>query len=287
MPITRVDSFAFKEFQVVLGKDGSDFVAVGYDKDRMELARSAKGPKEDVLAEVKGTLLKLSNEFVDLPGAINLFHRAFHQGFSDPFYFFDERDYKVATHEKARVWLSKEAMDAAIAEGRYADLGKAASKLLNNLVNQHEAMDLHDALKSPAVAIEFATLLRELLHGEDFDGAFDALSALLKPFNAAKWPLLTFWPFALHPTEHGFLKPTPVTRCAELMGHPFAYEQVPSARVYRDFMGFMGWLRDGVASMQPRDFIDLQTFVYAVGSEGFIAGSNEARAKWEAAKAKV
>ena len=281
MAFKRVEDITFREFAIIVGQSGNEFVAIGYDKNRKEIARSENGQKEQVIADVKASLLPFSADFVDIAGAINIFHKAFPDGFEDAFYLHNERNYKTDIHGKVAVALSQEAMDTALAEGRHGDVAKIAVKFFSNLVSPFEAVAIGNAIKPPANAKAFAQGLRDLLHGDDFDQAFDRLVPLLKPFNAAKWPLLTFWPFAMYPEAHGFLKPEPVKLCADRLGFPFEYEVTPSAKVYRQFMTFMDWVRQEIVTMHPRDFIDIQTFVYGIGSKGFIQETLAERAKWE------
>jgi hypothetical protein len=60
-------------------------------------SRSDGAAPDEVEADLKAQLVTLSNDFVDVPGAINLFRRAFPEGCGSRFYRHYERDYKAKT----------------------------------------------------------------------------------------------------------------------------------------------------------------------------------------------
>ena len=47
----------------------------------------------------------------------------------------------------------------------------------------------------------------------------------------------------------------------------------------------MDEIRDGIASLGPRDNIDVQSLMYVVGKEGYVREAIEARKKYEADQA--
>jgi hypothetical protein len=42
------------------------------------------------------------------------------------------------------------------------------------------------------------------------------------------------------------------------------------------------YIRNGIRSLEPRDNIDVQTFMYVVGKEGYVAEAAADRKKYEA-----
>ncbi len=123
--------------------------------------------------------------------------------------------------------------------------------------------------------------LQSLLYGDDFDLALVHMASLLAPSGAAKWPIVTYLPFLRWPDRHVFLKPEIAQQCAYRLGYELEYESEPSTRTYWSFCGLLDTIREGIASLGPRDNIDMQTFMYAVGKEGFVRESLAARKKWE------
>jgi hypothetical protein len=79
-----------------------------------------------------------------------------------------------------------------------------------------------------------------------------------------------------------FLKPTIVQTCAERMGYDLHYEPLPNPETYRSLLGFTEFLRDGIAALEPKDNIDLQTFMYVVGKGGYVQHAVSDRERWEA-----
>jgi hypothetical protein len=134
---------------------------------------------------------------------------------------------------------------------------------------RHERPALKRAVESNGVALPFAKGLREILYG-NFDEALEGLARLLEPYAAATWPILTFWPFFRFPERHMFLKPTIVQACAARMGYELQYDSQPNADTYRSLLEFTKFLRKGIAKLEPKDNIDLQTFMYVVGKEGYV-----------------
>jgi hypothetical protein len=79
-----------------------------------------------------------------------------------------------------------------------------------------------------------------------------------------------------------FLKPEVAQQCAWRLGEDFGYETPPSAAVYRRYQEFTETLKRGISSLEPRDNIDVQTFMYAVGKPGFTRDAIQSREAWEA-----
>ena len=283
MAVKRVEEFAFREFRVVVGVDSSGHVAVGYDGQGDEIDRTSPCALEDAKVEIKTLLARKSEDFVDFPSAIRLFRRAYPEGFEDPFFYDDERKYKIDAHKTARDLLGKDQLSNLMAADDCVSVSAAARKVFINLVFPNEAIAFSEFLKRDGSACaEFAHHLFALLHGDAFDEAFDRIAVLLKPFGAAKWPILTYWPFILWPDKHMFLKPEVAQECAWRLGEDFGYESYPRSEVYRRYLNFVTTLRKGIAPLKPRDNIDVQTFMYAIGKRGFVRHTEQARLTWEA-----
>ena len=213
-----------------------------------------------------------------------MFLKIFPDGFGSDFYKFDERAYKDDAADFMERALSQEHIDELIASDNCGEVAALALRALNNLVDRrYEKPALSGALKSEGVALPFAIGLRELLYG-DFESALERMTALLRPCNAAKWPILTFWPFFRFPERHMFLKPTIVQTCAERMGYELHYEPLPNRETYRSLLGFTEFLRNGIATLEPKDNIDLQTFMYVVGKDGYFRDAISARERWQAGR---
>ena len=82
-----------------------------------------------------------------------------------------------------------------------------------------------------------------------------------------------------------FLKPEITQTCAYRLGYDLDYDPKPNSRSHRSLLGLVDEIRDGVASIEPRNNIDIQSLMYVVGKEGYVREAIEARKKYEARKA--
>lgn len=280
-PPATIKEFWHREFRVRLLKDGHLYLAIAWTRQNTEVARLAGEALEDTEAEIRAELNARSADFIDLPGAINLFRRVFPEGFGSRFYEYYE-GYKRGAATFMRTEFAQNLLTSELNAGRHDAVAARARRAFSksNLTSPYEQMALGSALKDGKNLPTFARGLYELLYGE-FDVGLQRLVALLKPYNAAKWPILTYWPFFRFPDRHAFLKPEIVKTCAYRLGRELDYDPTPNPQSYRSFMEFVEYLRDGLEVLQPRDNIDLQTFMYVVGTEGYVAAAIENRNRWE------
>jgi hypothetical protein len=279
----RVKELSFREFFIAIASADGRFIAVGRDRSGKQVAR-AEGPSvAQVEADLKSELLQLSNDFVDLPGAINLFRRAFPGGFHSGFYDYYEREYKSKAATYVQWALAKERLKQLVSSNQDAEIAEAAIRSLGqtNLTSHYERIALRNALRKPSVSKEFGRALIELLY-IDIGSGIDHLSSILGPENAAKWPVITYFPFLLRPDRDMLLKPDLAQRCAHRLGYELDYDTSPNAHTYRSYLGVIDHVRDGILSLEPRDNIDVQTFMYVVGKEGYVAEAIADRKKYEA-----
>jgi hypothetical protein len=197
--------------------------------------------------------------------------KAFPGGFKSERYKSVERKYKDKTTQFIANNLSEERIRQLLMKTDCAEIGAAARRAVatSNLCFRNEQMALGDALKSKGTAKPFAEGLRGLLYG-GFEAALEDLAHLLKPYNAAKWPILTFWPFFRFPDRHMFLKPTLVQACADRMGYELHYASTPNRDTYRSLLDFTRFVREGIAALEPEDNIDVQSFMYVVATGGYV-----------------
>jgi len=279
-PPATIKEFWHREFRVRLLKDGHLHLAIAWTRQKTEVARVTAKTLEDAEAEIRAELNVRSADFIDLPAAINLFRRVFPDGFGSPFYAHYE-GYKRDAAAFMTTELPQHIVESEIDAGRHdvaARARRAFSK--SNLTSPFEQMALGNSLKDRKNLPVFASGLYELLYGR-LDVGLQRLVALLKPYNAAKWPILTYWPFFRFPDRHAFLKPDIVKVCAYRLGRELDYDPTPNPRSYTSFMELVEYLRDGIRVLRPRDNIDVQTFMYVVGTEGYVAAAIDDRKRWE------
>lgn len=207
------------------------------------------------------------------------FLRVFPDGFYDDTYLAWERDYKL---EAAALWREhiggKDAMRRALDDGRHGELAAAAVRIEGSrpLLFSFEKMALRDAvLRSDEGARLFADGLYDWLHGPGSEaarfGRWAATVASLprKQTRVATWPVVTVFGPMARPRTHMFVKPLTTKRAAETYGFDLSYSSKPGWDTYGSVLAFARTLRDDLADLEPRDLIDIQTFIWVLGSDEY------------------
>jgi hypothetical protein len=205
------------------------------------------------------------------------FLRLFPQGFADRQYVAWERGYKWQAHEQWAAVLGRVEFESLLHARRFKEIAQRAVRIESrtNLLFSFEKMALRDAVKSPAGARRFAEGLHDLLHGtaamrDRFDRWCTVLAALpRRQTRVLTWPVATVFGFLAQPLTHIFLKPKVTREAARAYGCDFKYVAQPSAATYLHFLQFAEVIRRDVADLKPRDMIDLQSFMWVMGSEEY------------------
>jgi len=205
------------------------------------------------------------------------FLRAFPGGFRDETYVDWERDYKWNAHLRWRDNLSESSFRRLIIDRQFEEVARLASSIESrtNLLFSFEKMALRDAIRSPAGAQAFASALFDFLHGKEtpevrFASWVAALDALpRRQTRVLTWPLATVFGFIAQPKQHFFFKPTVTREALRRCGLPFDYASRPSWPVYKALVDAVRKVRGEIASMRPRDMIDMQSFLWVQGSDEY------------------
>jgi hypothetical protein len=202
------------------------------------------------------------------------FLRVFPQGFADPKYLAWERDYKWEAHQQWQETLDKKTFSALLAEKDFPAISQRAMAVESrtNLLFSFEKMALRDAVKEADGARTFALALYDRLYasrrGEDaFERLVDAVESLpRKQTRVLTWPLVTVFGFIARPEREIFLKPQVTKAAAAAYGRSFDYRSRPNWDTYADMLEFAAELKEDLADLQPRDMIDIQSFIWVLGS---------------------
>ena len=207
------------------------------------------------------------------------FLRVFPDGFADETYLAWERDYKVDAHRK---WMSevggKASFRAALDAGRHAEIAAAAARIESPrpLLFSFEKMALRDAaVRDEAGARTFTEGLYDWLYGRGseqvrFDRWADVVRGLpRRGTRVATWPLVTVFGFIARPRVHMFVKPLTTRRAAEAFGYPLSYRSRVDWTTYSSVLDFAATVRDDIADLGPRDMIDVQSFIWVLGSDEY------------------
>lgn len=205
------------------------------------------------------------------------FLRFFPEGFHDPKYLEWERNYKWRAHERWQATLERSAFRALLRQRRYAEIAATAVSIESktNLLFSFEKMALRDATRSDGGAHVFATGLYDFLHGSGSDERrfvrwCSAVAALpRRQTRVLTWPIVTVFGFIAQPERHIFLKP----RVTQAAAHAYAFDFRYSPRVdwptYQSLLAFAGRVYRDVEDLDPRDLIDIQSFLWVQGSDEY------------------
>ncbi|HEX3371270.1 MAG TPA: hypothetical protein VHS08_02065 [Candidatus Acidoferrales bacterium] len=205
------------------------------------------------------------------------FLRFFPAGFTDASYLAWERDYKWKAHQTWNEELNREEYRSLLIAGQYVEIAKRAVRIESrtNLLFSFEKMALRDAVKSIKGACSFSAGLYDLLYGskgeqERFGEWCSSLEALPRiKTRVLTWPLATVFPFIALPDKHIFLKPNVTREAAKQYDFPFPYEASPSWSTYANFLKFAAAIRQDLADLEPKDMIDIQSFIWVQGSSEY------------------
>lgn len=237
-------------------------IADGKQLDRIDGTDAA-----EVWAQLRAALGKASDAYFGFDGARSRFLQFFPDGFRSPTFEGDERGsygergYKL----RAKAKLDEAApLDQALTGSGYGE-GVLSAYRATNLLSPFEKTRLEPVLRGPdADAFIQAAALFTM---GDIALALDAMRRILAKHDNAKWTVATYLPFLWRPEAHMFLKPVVTQDFAERVGHPFAHDYAPALdpEVYASLLDLMAVTKAQMANLQPRDNIDLQSFVWVVG----------------------
>ena len=205
------------------------------------------------------------------------FLRFFPRGFRDETYIAWERDYKWKAHEQWTETLDRATHRSLIKESEFAEVAARAVRIESrtNLLFSFEKMALRDAVKSKEGARLFAEGLYDFLYGagsaeRKFERWCEAVAALpRKQTRVLTWPLVTVFGFIAQPDTHIFLKPNVTRTAAREYGFDFHYKSRPAWDTYASPLEFAETVRRDLQDLQPRDMIDLQSFIWVQGSDEY------------------
>ena len=84
-----------------------------------------------------------------------------------------------------------------------------------------------------------------------------------------KAPAVTVFGFIAQPEIHVFLKPNVMRIAAQSYGFDFEYQSCPSWKTYASHLKFADTLRRNLRDLRPRDMIDIQSFLWVLGSDEY------------------
>ncbi len=209
--------------------------------------------------------------------ALRKFLSCFPKGFYDQKYLDWERGYKWDAHLAWKKNLGKSEFQGLLENEDYHEAALRAIRIESqtNLLFSFEKMALRDAVKSDNGARLFAEGLYDLVYGtgdtrERFLRFVTTVGKLpRKQTRVLTWPLVTVFGFIADPKKFIFLKPRVTQAAAEFYGYDFHYSSKPSWETYHSLLEFAQRIRKDHPKLKPRDFIDLQSCIWVLGSSEY------------------
>ncbi len=201
----------------------------------------------------------------------------FKKGFKDTTYIAWERQYKEDASLAFQEKLNKSSFLELLEKRKYMEIAMNAVRIESrtNLLFSFEKMALRDAVSSPQGAKIFALGLYEYIYGDSplqqrFELFSDQVSILpRKQTRVFTWPVTTIFGFIGNPREHMFLKPRVTQIAAEKYQYDFHYSSRPDWKTYKSLLDFSQTVKKDTLKLHPKDNIDLQSFIWVMGSEEY------------------
>ena len=201
----------------------------------------------------------------------------FPKGFTDQKYIDWERNYKWEAHLAWLEQLNRKEYEQLLLGRKYSEIVSRAARIetKTNLLFSFEKMALRDAIKTPAGAKDFAKGLYDYVYGSEsrkvrFERFADTLAKLpRRQTRVLTWPLQTVFGFLANPNRFIFLKPRVTKIAAEKYRFPFNYQSTPNWETYNSYLDFAEQVSMDTADLHPRDYIDIQSFIWVLGSEEY------------------
>jgi hypothetical protein len=252
---TRVDKTLLR-----LVDTGKLFVGLAIVGETTKL-RIEGGTADEVWNRLHDEVGKTNPKYVGYAGVRNRFLHFFPNGFHSNGYEANERGYKVAAG--ARLLRSVPLPDAAEGVGFGEEV--LAVFRATNLLSPFEKVRLQAVLRGRSADPFIQAAAQFALNGSR--AALLDMERALKPHDSAKWTVVTYLPFLWRPETHMFLKPEVTKDFAARVGHRFAsdYEPRLNLDVYHSLLGLVSETEHELAELEPRDRIDVQSFIWVVG----------------------
>ncbi len=242
---------------------------------RINCLRQINESKDSLkITKAEDMLIAIDDELTHryLPGSIESFLKEFPEGFYDPKYLEQERNFKVETSQLCHELLGQERFAQLISDKAWSAIAADIKTLVNKTNMLQASFERPQLIAAFADADKQTTLMPALydcLHGEGTPSArLGRFSDVLQDFNLGKWTFATYFLFLNDPQNCMFIKPESIKKALEISQYPAEYDSTPSAALYEQFLGFAAFLKSRLAEHKPRDMIDIQSFIWIMAPTG-------------------
>lgn len=202
------------------------------------------------------------------------FLRFFPKAFRDERYLDWEHDYKWAAHTLWNESLSQKELERLINRGDFLEVGRRALQVESGttFLFSFEKMALRDAIRTTGGAETFAEGIYNFLHGSDplkdrfIQWIVDVSELPRRQSRVLSWPILTLFPYLAQPKKYMIMKPTAMRVAADALGFDLQYSSKPNYGTYQKLLEFGDLTKEAIADLKPRNYHDVQTFLWVIGS---------------------
>lgn len=246
-----------------VAKDGGFIGAVILGGKRVAVIEDSEETR--LLVRLRNKAGELHPEYVGFDGAIGRYRRFFPSGLHGAAGASSERDYKERAASRVRDAVTHEhAINAANSDA----IRLAKASVLTNMLSPFESARLRDTLMGDTGG-QFLRGAAAFASHEYAAGA-STMTEAVQQHGRVSWPILTYLPFMWNYEHHMFLKPTVTVDFADRVGHEFHHHYVaePNPDTYLALLDLVATTRTAIAELEPRDNLDIQSFIWVVGKYG-------------------
>lgn len=218
--------------------------------------------EERLLSRLRNEAGRLHPDYVGFDGAIGRYLHFFPSGLKGAANASSEREYKERAASRLNAGLSS---SQAIKATNEDAVRIAKAGIHTNMLSSFEAARLRDTLTGDTGG-RFLRGAAAFTAGDYAAGAAEMIVAV-RPHGRVSWPIVTYLPFLWDFRQHMFLKPTVTADFADRVGHDFhhRYSPEPNSDTYLALLDLVGTTRAAIATLEPRDNMDIQSFIWVVG----------------------
>jgi len=207
-----------------------------------------------------------------LPGMIKTFSDVNPGGFYGEKQAIEERDFKMDAIALFRELLNKPVFYELLENKDFDELLVRTKKVVNatNFIQaSFERPILFDAIKTELGAALFYPALYNCLYGEGTpEQRLGRFADVLIEMDLGKWTYASYFLFLAEPESCMFVKPDMLKRALEMSKYDLIYESTPSEQKYKEILEFSQWLKKQIRSLEPRDMVDVHSFIWYMAPTG-------------------
>jgi len=212
------------------------------------------------------------DSFLTIPMAIERFMAIYPDGFEDAGFIKTAREANQRGHKFCTQLLSQDELSRLIEDGNFDAVCDRARHVesTTNLLTKTERKVFHEALETPACQKLFSLGLAELFYGAETEEArFKHFLRTLGILHLNKWPFATLFGAIRYPQQFAFVKATAIQNGARALCWRINYKVDPNWKTYDAILRMCSYVRTNLIEegLMPRDLIDVQSFIYAIGQK--------------------